>query len=72
MAFYVVATLADLGWPVDPDSIEEATSRLRWYRWDEGQPEKGWILRLAVENTEDEWAAAIGATDLLEEEDETT
>ena len=70
MAFYVVATLGDLGWPATPEAIGEAASRLRWYRWDEGTPEKGWILRLAVEDPNEDWSAAIGATDLLEEDDE--
>ncbi len=65
MAFYVVATLGDLGWPVEPAAIEAVASRLRWYRWDEGEPEKGWVLRVAVEDPRDGWAAAIGATDLL-------
>jgi hypothetical protein len=40
---------------------------LAWYRWDEGEPEEGWVLRLAVEHS-DGWAAAIGASDVLEEE----
>ena len=72
MAFYVVASLGDLGWPADPDAVRETAGRLRWFRWDEGDPEKGWVLRLAVEDPEDGWAAAIGATDLLEEEDGST
>jgi hypothetical protein len=69
MAFYLVAMLGDLGWPAPPDAVGETAARLRWYRWDEGQVEKGWILRLAVEDDQG-WAAAISATDLLEEEDE--
>lgn len=69
MTFYVVATLGDLGWPAPPDAIEETASRLRWYRWSEGDVEQGWQLRLAVEDPEDGWAAAIGATDLLEVDD---
>jgi hypothetical protein len=69
MAFYTVATLGDLGWPAAPVAIGETAARLRWYRWDEGAAEKGWILRLAVEDDAG-WAAAIGATDLLEEDDE--
>ena len=70
MAFYTVATLGDLGWPVAPEAVGEAARRLRWYRWDEGQPEKGWVLRLAVEDPDENWAASLGATDLLEEEDD--
>lgn len=68
MAFYTVATLGDLGWPAPPEAVGETASRLRWYRWDEGEPEKGWVLRLAVED-DDGWAAAISATDLVAEED---
>ena len=68
MAFYVVSTLGDLGWPVAADAIEEAASRFRWYRWSEGDHETGWVLRLAVEDPVDGWAVALGATDLLEED----
>ena len=71
MAFYVVATLGDLGWPASPEAVGETAARLRWFWWDEGQPEKGWILRLAVADDKRGWAAAIGATDLLTEDDET-
>ena len=63
MAFYLVAMLGDLGGPAAPDAVGETAGRLRWYRWDEGQVEKGWILRLAVEDDRG-WAAAISATDL--------
>jgi hypothetical protein len=30
--------------------------------------EEGWILRLAVEDPAEQWACAVGATDLLEED----
>lgn len=69
MAFYMVATMGDLGWPAAPDEIGATAARLRWFRWDEGDEEKGWTLRLAVED-DGGWAAAIGATDLLEEEED--
>jgi hypothetical protein len=69
MAFYTVAILGGLSWPAAPDDIAAAAARLNWYRWDEGEPEKGWILRLAVEDADERWAAAIGASDLLQEED---
>ena len=70
MAFYLVAVLADLGWPAPVDGLGEALTQLRWFRWDEGQQDEGWALRLAVEHPDDGWAAAIGATDVLGEEDE--
>lgn len=70
VAWYTAAILADQEWPPAPDALGAAAASLRWYRWDEGEPEKGWVLRLAIEDPEHGWAAAIAATDLLEEDDE--
>ena len=53
--------------------VEEPSSALRaieWFAWDEGEPEKGWVLRLAFGSREEGWAAALAATDLLEGDDE--
>jgi hypothetical protein len=68
MAWYTAALLADVPWPPSEDFGEQIAG-LRWYRWDEGAAEKGWVLRLAVENHAQGWSAAIGATDLTEEQD---
>ncbi|MEA2452174.1 MAG: hypothetical protein QOG04_884 [Actinomycetota bacterium] len=68
MAWYLVALLGDVGWPASPESVFDALERLQWSYWDEGAPEEGWVLRLAVADPENGWAAAIAATDLLEEE----
>ena len=68
MALYVGAALTGLRWPAAASELGAALRDLRFYRWDEGEPEKGWVLRIAVEDPVDGWAAAIGATDLLEEE----
>jgi hypothetical protein len=65
MAFYVGTLVAGAAWPPDPDELGERLGRLRWFRWDEGAPEGGWVLRLAVEDPTSRWAAAIGATDVL-------
>ena len=70
MSWYGAALMIGLPWPVEPDVLGDALGALRWFRWDEGQAEKGWVLRIAVEHPEDGWAAAIAATDLLEEDDE--
>lgn len=67
-AWYTTATLAGFEWPVSERDIAEAARHLHWYRWDEGAPEEGWVLRLAVEDREDGWAAAIAATDVLTED----
>jgi hypothetical protein len=47
-----------------------ALGSLRWYRWDTGEAVEGWSLLLAVEDRHNGWSAAIGAADLLEEEED--
>ena len=69
LAWYTAALLCDLPWPPDADELGRAIGALRWYRFDEGEPEEGWVLRLAVEDPEHGWAAALAATDLLAEEE---
>jgi hypothetical protein len=66
LAWYAGATLARLEWPPDPDALGAAVAALGWYRWDEGDGDEGWALRLAVEDGRG-WSAAVAATDLLEE-----
>lgn len=70
LAWYTVALLGDIGWPAAPESVHHALEALDWFYWDEGEPEEGWVLRLAVEDPAHGWAAAIAATDLLEDEQE--
>jgi hypothetical protein len=67
LAWYTAALLSGWEWPVDPARLEASLARLRFYRWDEGAPEEGWVLRLAIEDPNDGWGAAVAATDLLEE-----
>jgi hypothetical protein len=71
-AWYATAVLGGLEWPAEPGDIARAASGLRWYRWDEGEVEEGWVLRLAVEHPADGWGAAIAATDLLEDDEDLT
>lgn len=68
MAWSLVATLAGERWPVSRETMAAAVRSLDWYLWDTDENQKGWILRIAVEDARDGWAAAIGATDLLEED----
>lgn len=65
LAWYTASVLADTRWPVPADELRAGIERLRWYRWDEGDVEEGWVLRLAVEDPDGGWAVALGATDLL-------
>ena len=68
-AWYTVALLADLPWPAPGAELGAAAARLRWFLWDEEGPEEGWVLRIAVEDPDDGWAAALGATDVLADEE---
>jgi Family of unknown function (DUF6183) len=64
LAWYTGAVVCGERWPPDPDALGAALHGLRWFRWDEGSPEEGWVLRLAVEDSSEGWAAAIAATDV--------
>ena len=70
MAWYIVALLGDLQWPASSAATATALDSLGWFYWDEGEPEEGWVLRIAVEDRAHGWAAAIAATDVLEEPEE--
>jgi resuscitation-promoting factor RpfA len=65
MAWYCAGLLADAPWP--PRTLGADIAKLKWYRWDEGAEEKGWVLRIAVEDPDDGWSAAIAATDVVED-----
>jgi hypothetical protein len=65
MAWYCAGLLAEAPWP--PQTLGSDIAKLKWYRWDEGAEEKGWVLRIAVEDPDDGWSAAIAATDVVEE-----
>ena len=68
MAWYMTALLTDCAWPCEPAELGRRAQELKWYRWDEGETEKGWVLRLAIEDPRNGWAAALAATDVLQEE----
>ena len=49
--------------PVVGDQLGEAIDELRWLRWNDGSPETGWSLRLAIEDPIDQLAWVISAVD---------
>lgn len=67
LAWYTAGVTAATGWPAAAEVLESALGPLRWHRFDEGAPDEGWSLRLAVEHPGEGWAAAIAATDLTHE-----
>ncbi|MBA2312371.1 MAG: hypothetical protein H0V97_06180 [Actinobacteria bacterium] len=66
-AWYVASLLGGTAWPPAAGVLEAAVEELRWFRWDEGAPEEGWVLRIAADHPSDGWAAALAATDVQEE-----
>lgn len=64
-AWYTAAVLSGYEWPVTAAELQK--DHLRWFRWDEGEPEEGWVIRIAVEDPADGWSAALAATDVLQE-----
>jgi hypothetical protein len=63
LAWWAVATLVDLDWPADPESMGTAVAGLHWYWFDDGSPETGWLLRLAISSATLGLSWAIAATD---------
>jgi hypothetical protein len=68
LAWYVASLVCGIAWPAAPDELGKRLQDTRWHRWDEGDHEDGWVLRLAVESPAHRWAAAVGATDVLDDE----
>jgi hypothetical protein len=64
-AWWAVAAVSGLldEWAVDPSELGTVAAGLRWYRWEAGEPETGWVLRLAVEDPEEGLAWAVAAVD---------
>jgi hypothetical protein len=64
-AWWALAALGGLldDWPVAPQDTEDVLAALRWYVWDAGEPETGWVLRLAVEDYDEGLAWALAAVD---------
>jgi hypothetical protein len=64
-AWWVLAALAGLldAWPVPADELAHAAEALEFHRWDAGEPDTGWSLRLAVSDRAHGVAWALNASD---------
>ncbi|HLY84002.1 MAG TPA: DUF6183 family protein [Acidimicrobiales bacterium] len=65
-AWWALAALGGLleDWPVPAGELGEVLEALCWYAWEAGEPETGWVLRLAVEDPDEGLAWALAAVDL--------
>lgn len=65
LAWWVVANLSDLDWPAHPNDVGEAARRLRWAWFDDGAPDTGWVLKVAVQDPAIGLSWAISAVDIV-------
>lgn len=63
MAWWALSSLGDLDWPVEPDAIGEFIGNATWHWFDDGSPDTGWVLRLAISSPDLGLSWAISATD---------
>lgn len=66
MAWWTVAVLGDLEWPVDPEALGHTARRMKWHWFDDGSPSVGWGLRLAVHDPESGMGWAVTAADIAD------
>lgn len=63
-AWWAIAAICDLDWPVAPETMERAVDSLSFHWFDDGSPPAGWALRIAIEDPGNGFAWAISATDM--------
>ncbi len=65
LAWWALASLADLDWPVEPSALGRAVEGITWHWFDDGSPDTGWVLRLAISQPDQGISWAISATDQM-------
>jgi hypothetical protein len=63
LAWWVVSSLADLDWPAAPEAVARAAETLAWNWFDDGSPDTGWVLRIAISSPDLGMSWAISAAD---------
>jgi len=69
IAWWLVASLADLDWPAPSEEMEAAVQSLRWVVWESVDFTGGWSACIAVESAELGLAWALEAVDTHRDED---
>ncbi len=62
-AWWVVTSLADLEWPAEPAIVGAALGDMTWHWFDDGSPDTGWVLRLAIASESLGLSWAVSAAD---------
>lgn len=66
LAWWTVAMLGDLDWPADADSVGQAADQFEWHWFDDGSPNLGWELRLAIHDPQSGMGWAVSAVDVAD------
>ncbi|MFZ0627242.1 MAG: hypothetical protein WAN34_12165, partial [Acidimicrobiia bacterium] len=61
--WWALAALADLDWPPEPQQLGTDVGNLEFFWFDDGSPDTGWVLRLAISSPLEGIAWAIAAGD---------
>lgn len=65
-AWWALASIGDLDWPPDLTEMALLVGRLTYHWFDDGSPDTGWVLRLALADPETGLAWAISAVDVAD------
>jgi len=65
-AWWTIAMLGDLDWPADPDALGQTADQMKWHWFDDGSPNVGWELRLAIHHPESGMGWAVSAVDIAD------
>lgn len=69
-AWWMVAAIADLVWPVVPEALGQAAGAIRWVLWEPPGFTGGWACCVAAEDPEQGLSWALEALDSHRDEDE--
>ncbi len=71
-AWWLIAALVDLEWPVAPERMAEAAAALEWQVWEPLDLAPGWSASITIASVEHGLAWALEAHDTYREGDDPT